>query len=66
MQPVVVEPVHPGQGGQLEVVGAAPRTLVTHTLELVEPDEGLGLGVEEESPTVPIDGVAPISARRSP
>ena len=35
----------PVAGGELEVVQAAPGSLVADAFGLVEPDEGLGLGV---------------------
>jgi hypothetical protein len=41
----MVEPVHPAEGGELEVVDAAPGPVAADALELVEPDKGLGLGV---------------------
>jgi hypothetical protein len=45
VQAVVVEPVHPAQRGELEVVEAAPGAVVADTLGLVETDGALGQGV---------------------
>ncbi len=76
VEAVLVEPVHPVQGRQLEVVDAAPGSLVADALELVEPDQALGLGVvvgiadaadrrnrtgKGESVLVPNGGVLPAS-----
>jgi hypothetical protein len=38
VQPGLVEPVHPAQGGELEVVDASPGPFVADALGLVEPD----------------------------
>jgi len=45
VQACLVEPVHPAEGGQLEVVDPAPGAFVADQLGLVEPDQALGLGV---------------------
>lgn len=44
VQSGVVEPVDPDEGGQLEVVRAAPGPLPVHAFGLVEPVHGLGEG----------------------
>ena len=41
----VVEPVDPFEGGELQVLEAAPRSLVAHEFGLVEAVDGLGHGV---------------------
>ena len=48
VEPVVVEPVHPGEGGQLEGVDVVPPVSVgpVDALGLVEPVGGLGQRVE--------------------
>ena len=46
VQADVVEPVHPGQGGQLEVLDAAPRPVAAGALGFVQPDEAFGLCIE--------------------
>jgi hypothetical protein len=38
VQPVLVEPVHPGQCLKLELVGVPERAVDLHALGLVEPD----------------------------
>jgi hypothetical protein len=55
----------PGRGGDLDVIEAAPRSTAVDELVLVEAVHGLGQRASYESPTVPIDGAAPMSARRS-
>src|SRR5690606_17178073 len=45
VQPVLVEPVHPGEGGELEFVDCAERAVDLDALGLVEPHDGLGEGV---------------------
>ena len=45
VQPAGVEPVDPFQGGELDVVDAAPGPAPTDQLGLVEPDQGLRGGV---------------------
>jgi len=42
---VLVEPVDPVQGRQLEVVDASPRSVGTDALQLVEPDQALYLRI---------------------
>ena len=44
VQALVVEPVDPGQGRQLEVVHGAERAVTLDALVLVEADDGLGEG----------------------
>ena len=51
MQPSVVEPVDPLEGGQLYVVKAAPGPAATDKFGLEEPDQALRRGV--------VEGVAP-------
>ncbi len=46
VKPLVVEPVDPPERGELDVVDAAPRALLTDQLGLVEAVGGLGQGVE--------------------
>jgi hypothetical protein len=46
VQSVLVEPVDPVQGGEFEVVDAAPGPFVADALGLVEPDHGLSEGVD--------------------
>ena len=67
VQALLVEPVHPGEGGELELVDAVPARGVgpVDALGLVEPVRGLGERVVVLSATVPIEGRAPISSRRS-
>ena len=50
VQPVLVEPVHPGQRRQLEVVGVAERAVDLDALGLVEANDALceGRGVRNE------------------
>lgn len=45
VEPVVVEPVHPGQRCEFEVLDGAPGAVGPDALELVEPDQRLGLRV---------------------
>ena len=45
VEPGGVPPVHPGQGGQLDVVDGAPRPLVADEFALVEADHRFGQGV---------------------
>ena len=61
----VVEPVDPFEGGELEVVEAAPGAAVADELGLVEPVDGLGEGVvvAVASRADRVDGA--VSARRS-
>ena len=42
---LVVEPVDPFEGGEFEIVEAAPRASVAYEFGLVEPDHGFGEGV---------------------
>ena len=60
----MVVPVHPGEGGQLDVCGAVPGALAgpSDQFALVEADDGLSQGVVRQSPT---EVAAPSSARRS-
>jgi hypothetical protein len=46
VQPVLVEPVHPGEGREFEFVDGAERAVNIDALGLVEPDEGLGESVD--------------------
>ena len=41
VQPVLVEPVHPGQRGQFQVIRAAERAVDLYALGLVEADDAL-------------------------
>lgn len=50
VQPVVVEPVHPGQGGQFEFVDGAERAVDLDAFGLIQPDHGLGQRVVEGVP----------------
>ena len=63
-----VVPVHPSQCGEFDVFDGAPWPSVgsSDQFGLVEPVDRLGEGVDYESPTDPIEGRAPSSARRSP
>lgn len=67
MEPLGAVPVHPGEGGQLDIVDDAPGSLVgsADQLGLVPAVDRLRQGANE-SPTDPIDGTAPSSTRRSP
>lgn len=65
VQPVLVEPVHPGKGCEFEVVGAVEGAVDLDAFVLAEADDGLGRALSYESPTVPIEATAPTSARRS-
>lgn len=42
VQPVVVEPVDPVQGAELEVVDATPGSFVADAFQLMETDRALG------------------------
>ena len=64
VQPVLVEPGHPGEGGQLEVLDAAQGAFVAHELGLVEPGQALGLRVVLGVPALPMEARAPAAARR--
>ena len=68
VQPLVVVPVDPAEGGELHVLDRLPGSLCgsPDELGLVEGVDRLGEGVVIASPTVPMEGTAPISARRSP
>ena len=46
-KPPVVEPVHPLQGGVLDVVDALPGAAAADQLGLVQADDRLGQGVVE-------------------
>lgn len=46
MQPVFVEPVHPGQGRQFELVNGPKWPIDFHALGFVEPDDRFGEGVD--------------------
>jgi hypothetical protein len=62
------EPADPGAGGDIEVVEALPGHgggIAVQLGDLEQPDGGFRHCVVELSPMVPIDGAAPISARRS-
>jgi hypothetical protein len=65
-----VVPVNPAQGGQLDVFDGLPRPAAGGSVDqlgLVVAVDGFGQSVVETlSPMVPIEGTAPISARRSP
>lgn len=67
VQPVLVEPVHPRQRGELEVIDVVPAAGVgaVDTLGLVEPLVVSASALSNESATVPMEGRAPISASRS-
>ena len=41
VQPVVVEPVHPGQRGQFELIGGAERAIDLYAFGLVKSDNAL-------------------------
>jgi hypothetical protein len=56
VEAVLVEPVDPRQGGEFEVVDASPGPVAANALELVEPDQGLGLGVVVGVPDRPDRG----------
>jgi hypothetical protein len=66
---LVVVPVHPSQRGEPDFVDGLPRAgarRAADKLGLVVAVDALGQRVSKPSPTVPIDGTAPISASRSP
>ena len=68
MQPVVVEPVDPGQGRELELVDVVPGSRgvgPVDALGLVETECVSASALSKLSATVPIEGLAPISSRRS-
>jgi hypothetical protein len=67
VEPLVVEPVHPRQRGELDLVDIVPAGGVgpVDTLGLVEPVRGLGQRVVEAVGDVPMLGRAPISSSRS-
>lgn len=44
-QPPVVEPVHPGEGGKLNGLGATPTTVFADEFRLVQADDRLGARV---------------------
>jgi hypothetical protein len=50
--PAVVVPVDPFQGGDLDLVEAAPRPAPVDQLGLEQPDRGFGQGVVYASPTL--------------
>jgi hypothetical protein len=60
-----VPPVHPGQGGQLDVFDGPPRSLHGDQLGLVEPEDRLGPRVVVAVPAGPTEAAAPTSAGRS-
>ncbi len=67
MQPSGV--VHPAQGGKLEVIVGLPGPAAGRPLDqlgLVNPLTVSAKALSKLSPTVPIEGTAPISASRSP
>ena len=70
MQPLVVVPVDPAEGGELDVLDGLPRPWpgrAAHEFGFVVAVDGLGQSIlSNESPTLPSEGTAPISARRSP
>ena len=66
VESVVIEPLDPGECGELDVVDVSPRSLTADQLGLVEPVHRLDEGVViRQSPMLPIGGTAPISASRS-
>ena len=69
VEALVVVPVHPAQGGEFDVVDAAPWAPggAADQFGLVEADDGLGEGVVVGIPDgADRIGTAPSSARRSP
>jgi hypothetical protein len=56
VEPVVVEPVHPAERGEFEVVDAAPGPFPLGAFGLVEPDQALRLGVVVAVPDGPDRG----------
>jgi hypothetical protein len=46
VQPMLIPPVHPGQGGQLDLVGGPPWALAADQLGLEQPVDGFGQGVD--------------------
>lgn len=42
VQPVLVEPMHPGEGCELELIDGSERAVDLDTFVLVETDDGLG------------------------
>ena len=61
----LVEPFDVGEGRELDVVGVAPRALAADQFGLVEAVHALAMALSNESPMLPIEGRAWISARRS-
>jgi hypothetical protein len=69
VQAAGVVPVNPAQGGQLDVLDGLPGSGACWSVDqfgLVVTVQGFSQGVVETSPTVPMEGTAPISASRSP
>lgn len=69
MEALRVVPVHPAEGRELEFLDLSPGARACGPADefgLVVTVHGLGQGIVKLSPTVPTEGVAPISARRSP
>jgi hypothetical protein len=57
VEAVLVEPVHPVQGAQFQVVDAAPGSFVLDEFAFVEPDQGFGFGVVPCRQLLPIPRV---------
>ena len=61
-----VVPMHPLEGGELDVLRTTPGPASTGHLGLVEADDGFSQSViVKESPRLPTDGSIPASASRS-
>jgi hypothetical protein len=61
---LVVVPVDPFEGRELDVGERLPRSFAVDLLGLVEADRGLGQTVVVRSPTDPTDGSTPASMSR--
>ena len=64
-KPALVEPVDPGQRGELDGLEAPPWSSPVNDLSLVKAIDRLGESVVIGSPTLPTEGSIPASARRS-
>jgi hypothetical protein len=63
--PLVVEPVDPVEGLDLDVVDVAPRALAADEFVLERPDRGLGQGVVQRITDRPTESVCSTSNIRS-
>jgi hypothetical protein len=65
MKPAMVKPVDVFEGGQLELVETAPRTVPLHQLVLYGPFTVSARALSYESPLLPTETEAPASTSRS-